>query len=124
MNRNEQRVIVRGIHLELTEALKAIVEEKVDRLFRHEHTIVRLRMDLCFDPTTSHSRKYVAKGQIEIQGPDLQVAEEADDLYKAIDGCVQKLDRMLRRRSRLQKVKRNHVHGVELQAEIPKSAVA
>ena len=39
---------------------------------------------------------------------------------QSIDELSNKLDRMLRRRSRLRKVKRNHPHDVDIPAELPK----
>jgi putative sigma-54 modulation protein len=43
-------LIVSGIHLELTPSLKTFVREKVERLFRHEERIVRMRVELECDP--------------------------------------------------------------------------
>ena len=49
------------------------------------------------------------------------VSVATEDLYKSIDLMVQKLDRMLRRRSRLQRVKRKDTHLIDLPASIPKA---
>ena len=51
MNRqNHPDLIVSGIHLELTPSLKTFVGEKVERLFRHAERIIRVRVELEFDP--------------------------------------------------------------------------
>ena len=47
-------------------------------------------------------------------GPEIVVREESDDLYKSIDILVDKVDRQLRRRHRLDKEKRNHPHPTDL----------
>jgi putative sigma-54 modulation protein len=46
----------------------------------------------------------------------------SDDCHKAVDLLVDKLDRMLRRRARMFKVKRKHPHAVELGVLLPKTA--
>ena len=124
-NKNHQEndgheFILTGIHMDLTEALKNIAREKVARLFRHEDRIVRLRVELEYDKTRGHDNEFVAKGHVEIQGPDLNCSVASDDGMKSLDLLIDKLDRMLRRRSRLKRVKRHHKHPVEIPAEIPK----
>ena len=54
-------VIVTGIHLELTPSLKAYVKEKMERLFRHENHIVRLRVELECDRKHDVAHKFVAR---------------------------------------------------------------
>ena len=108
MNRqNHHELIVSGIHLELTPSLKTFVREKSERLFRHEERIVRLRVELECDPKETVSTRFKAKGHIAIQGPDMNAVVESDECHKAISLLIDKLDRMLRRRSRLFKVKRH-----------------
>ena len=115
-------VIISGLNMELTQAIKDMVHEKAEKLFEHEDHIIRMRVELEYDPHTStHEREFIAKGQLEVRGNDHFASAETDDLYKSIDDMVAKLDRMLRRRSRLQKVKRKNVHTVEILADIPKA---
>jgi len=114
-------VIISGHHLELTEALKQIVHEKVEKLFAHEERIIRLRVELEYTHNVSAHGEYIAKGHIEINGPPIVLKVESDDLYNSIDEMVEKLDRKLRRRSRLHRVKRKQIHNIELPAELPKT---
>jgi putative sigma-54 modulation protein len=119
---NNHEVIVSGIHLDLTPSLKFYVNEKVGRLFRHEERIVRVRVELESDGKNDATRPFVAKGHIAIHGPDMNCSVASDECHKAVDLLVDKLDRMLRRRARLFKVKRKHPHAVELGALLPKTA--
>ncbi|HEY3756518.1 MAG TPA: ribosome-associated translation inhibitor RaiA [Opitutaceae bacterium] len=122
MNRqNNHELIVSGIHLELTPSLKTFVREKVDRLFRHEEHIVRLRVELEFDPKEEMGSRFKAKGHIIIHGPAMNAVVASDDCHKAVALLTDKLDRMLRRRSRLFKVKRKHPHPVEFDVALPKA---
>lgn len=108
MNDNRAgELIVSGIHLDLTPSLKTFVQEKADRLFRHEERIVRLRIEIEFDPEQKPTHRFTAKGHIEINGPDMNASVATDEAHKAMALLVDKLDRMLRRRSRFFKVKRH-----------------
>ena len=117
-------VIISGNHLELTEALKQAVRSKFSKLFVHEERIIRIRVELGLDTTTTRERQQVAQGHIEIKGPTLVATVATDDLYRSIDELVNKLDRMLRRRSRMSRVKRKRIHAVELPSDLPKVALA
>lgn len=123
---NNHDIIISGVHMDLTESLKHIVHEKAERLFAHEEKIIRLRVELedMVNKGDGKKREFVAKGHIEINGPPMIVSGTSNDLYKSIDQMVSKLDRKLRRRSRLQKVKRKHTHAIEFPAHLPKVEVA
>jgi putative sigma-54 modulation protein len=116
MNRqNHHELIVSGIHLELTPSLKTFVREKSERLFRHEERIVRLRVELECDPKETVGTRFKAKGHIAIQGPDMNAVVESDECHKAVSLLIDKLDRMLRRRARLFKVKRHNDQNSHLE---------
>jgi putative sigma-54 modulation protein len=117
-------VIISGHHLPLTEAIKNMVYQKVEKLFVHEEKIIRLRVELSHNHKNSEKDRYAAKGHIEINGNDIIVNVETEDLYKSIDELVIKLLRSLRRRSRLKKVKQKNIHPVDVPAVIPKAESA
>jgi len=91
------KLILRGINLSLTDAMRSSIAKKVDRLLRHESAIVRVRIDV---ETGGHggAPTFTAKGHIEIGGPDLLASETSEDAYKSIDSLIDKLDRALRKR--------------------------
>lgn len=94
----KDKLIVSGIHLSLTPALKQAIEQKTEKLLRHSSHIIRLRVDLEHDQTKGPDDRFVAKGHIEIDGPDLIASAASNDGYKSIDLLVAKLDELLRRR--------------------------
>ena len=119
------KIIVQAIHMDLTDALKAAVISKCERLFRHQERIIRIRVYLDYDKRRTGKPHFIAKGHIEIGGPDMVVTMESDDAYKAIDTMSQKLDRLLRVRASAMKKKKLRPHAIELDAELPKaSAIA
>ncbi|MCF3651058.1 ribosome hibernation-promoting factor, HPF/YfiA family [Synoicihabitans lomoniglobus] len=117
----EEKLILSGIHLDLTDAIKAHVREKVAKLLRHEPRIVRVRLEIEYHQTKSHHGQFTAKGHIEISGPDLNASDNGDDAYVAIDKVVSELDRQIRKRSTDRLSKRNHPHAVDLGADLPKA---
>ena len=122
MNRqNQQELIVSGIHLELTPSLKTFVQEKADRLFRHEERILRLRVELECDPKVDFGTRFKAKGHVTINGPAMNASVESDECHKAVSLLADKLDRMLSRRAQLFRVKRHHPHPVDLGVPLPKA---
>ncbi|MFO7725741.1 MAG: ribosome-associated translation inhibitor RaiA [Oceanipulchritudo sp.] len=123
MNDRTNDIIISGHNLDLTDALKNMVMEKLSKLFEHENHIIRIRVELSTDQGTS-TKGYLAKGLIEIKGPDLIANVTSEDLYKSIDLLESKLDRMLRRRSRMRVLKRKQKHEVDIPAVIPKAQTA
>ncbi len=118
---NNHDLIITGIHMDLTEAIKQSVTEKVERLFRHEERIIRVKVELeCVYGKGGSEHEFIAKGHIDINGPSMNVSVADPDCYKSVDLLVDKLDRMLRRRSRLQRVKRKDKHEVDIPASLPK----
>jgi putative sigma-54 modulation protein len=122
MNRqNRQELIISGIHLELTPSLKKFVQEKADRLFRHEERILRLRFELECDAKEKFGARFKAKGHVTIDGPALNASVSSDECHKALALLADKLDRMLSRRAQLFRVKRHHPHAIEFGAPLPKA---
>ena len=116
----EPRIIVRGVHFDLPAGLRSIVEDKVARLLRHEERIIRVRLDLEHDKSRDPNQAFVAKGHIEIHGPDLVASVASDDPQKSLDELTDKLDRMLRKRATAARERRRRRHGVEIPSELPK----
>ncbi len=103
-----ENILVRGIHLEITPALRVAALEKGARLFRHHTRIIRVRLDLELNHAAADDSRFIAKGHIEISGPDLIASVASEDAYKSLDLLIDKLDRMLRERSRARADRRNN----------------
>lgn len=122
MNRqNHPELIVSGIHLELTQSLKTFVQEKADRLFRHEERILRMRVELESDPKEKFAARFKAKGHVIIDGPALNATVESDECHKAVALLADKLDRMLSRRAQLLKSRRHRMNAIEFGEPLPKA---
>ena len=112
-------VIISGNHLDLTDSIKNIVIQKVEKLYQHENRIIRLRVELDLEKNKKSDDQHVAKCLLERRGPTIVVSAKSEDLYKSIDLMVQKMDRQLRRASRLDRVKRKQTHSIDIPADLP-----
>ena len=119
-------VIISGLHMDLTPAIKNMVHEKVEKLFKHEDKIIRLQIELEYCTRhNSQKDRYLAKGHIEIRRKPIVVSTISDDLYKSIDELVLKLDRQLRRSARMRTVRRKESRpDTPVPFELPDSAMA
>lgn len=119
----DEKLILRGINLPLTAAMRAVFAEKAERLFRHEERIVRVRIDV--EDVTHHGvPAFAARGHIEIHGPDMNVAVESEDAYKSVDLLVDRLDRQLRKRMAAL-TSRRHTDDIRAHAEpLPENQAA
>lgn len=92
------KLILRGSRLALSGALETYVETKMERLFRHEPRILRLRVDVELNRRGA-TRRFTAKGHIEIRGNDLKARVTTGDAYRSASLLADKLERMLRKRT-------------------------
>jgi putative sigma-54 modulation protein len=114
------KLIMQGVHIELTAAMQNAIRDKFSVLLRHNEWIVRVQVRLQQDQKRGTRHHYSATGQIEMRGPDIVATVKGDDAYNVLDGLVEKLDEQLRERHERRKDKRNHPNDVELDAPLPK----
>ena len=117
---HDSKLILQGVHVELTEAMQNAMREKLAVLLRHNDYIVRINVRLHQDQTMGSEHHYTATGQVEIGGPDLVASAEGKEAYGVIDELVEKLNRQLGRRHGKRKDRRNHPTAPELDATLPK----
>ena len=84
------QLTITGHHLEITNPLKAYVENKLERLQRHFDQITTTHVTLTVDKLVQR-----AEANIHIAGGDLFAQAESEDMYAAIDALADKLDRQL-----------------------------
>ena len=114
------KIIMQGVHIELTAAMQDIIREKFSVLLRHNERIVRVNVRLHQDQQRGNSYHYTGTGQIEISGPDIVATVKGEDAYSVLDGLVEKLDEQLRERHERRIDKRNNPSDIEIDAPLPK----
>ena len=81
-----------GHHVEITPALRAYVTEKMQRLSRHFDHVISINVILKVE-----KHEQLAEGTVNAGGKTLFATDTAMDMYAAIDGLIDKLDRQVRR---------------------------
>ncbi len=84
------QVKITGLHLEVTEALRDYIEEKLERLERHFDRIIDIQVTLQVEKL-----KQKAEATMHIAGREVIANAEHEDMYAAIDLLADKLDRQL-----------------------------
>ncbi len=105
------QINITGHHIEVTPALRAYVTEKLQRIYRHfDHVIstdVILRVE-------NHHK--LAEAKVNAAGKSLFAQESDADMYAAIDGLIDKLDKQVRRYK--DRVRGNHAGGAKRAASL------
>jgi putative sigma-54 modulation protein len=92
------QISVTGHHIDVTEALKNYVLEKMQRIERHFDKIVNVHVVLGVEKLVQK-----AEATVQVNGTSLFAQDESEDLYAAIDGMVDKLDRqVIKHKERIQ----------------------
>lgn len=81
---------ISGHHIELTDALRTYVEEKLQKLERHYDHITNAHVILSVEKLRQR-----AEATVHISGADVFADADCDDLYAAIDKLTDKLDRQI-----------------------------
>lgn len=79
-----------GHHVEVTPALRAFTEEKLDKLERHFDRITSI--NVIFD---IEKLQQIAEASVFVAKNEIRARAESENMYTAIDELVDKLDRQL-----------------------------
>ncbi len=84
------QVIVTGHHLEVTEALKAHVDAKFEKLARHFDNVTDVHVILTVEKLIQK-----AEATLQLNGAKIFAEDHQEDMYAAIDDMVDKLERQI-----------------------------
>lgn len=84
------QINITGLHLEVTDALRDYLEEKLERLERHFDRIIAIQVVLQVEKL-----KQKAEATLHVAGREVVANAEHEDMYASIDLLVDKLDRQL-----------------------------
>jgi putative sigma-54 modulation protein len=84
------QVSITGHHLDVTDSLKAHVEDKISKLKRHFDNVTDVHVIL-----TVEKFNQKAEATVQISGAKLFAEDHQEDMYSAIDQMVDKLDRQI-----------------------------
>jgi putative sigma-54 modulation protein len=83
---------VSGHHVDITDSLRDYVESKIERLERHFDLVSDVHCIL-----TVEKLRHKAEAKVNVNGGTIYAETTEDDMYAAIDGLVDKLDRRVRK---------------------------
>jgi putative sigma-54 modulation protein len=83
---------VSGHHIEVTESLRGYVENKIEKIERHFDLVSDVHCIL-----TVEKLQHKAEATVKVNGGTIYADAIEEDMYAAIDGLVDKLDRRVRK---------------------------
>jgi len=84
------QVNLTGRHMELTDSLRNYVTSKFEKLERHFDHVTKVNVILSIE-----KQRQMAEANFHVSGQDIFADTQHEDMYAAIDGLVDKLDRQL-----------------------------
>ena len=91
------KVIVQGLHLEVTEALNSHVQEQVGKVVDNFESIIVEDIVVTLGVNNHHSHLNSVTIKVPVKGNDVVVDGTYDDMYKSITEVSQKASRLLRK---------------------------
>lgn len=88
------RTEITGDNIDLTPALRDFTSKKMEKLKTFQDNITSAHVVLSVDKT-----RHIAEAQIHIPSHTIVAKAEAETMYIAIDGLIDKLTRQLKRHS-------------------------
>ena len=83
---------VSGHHIEVTDALRGYVESKIEKIERHFDLVSDVNCVL-----TVEKLRHKAEARVNVNGGTIYADNTEEDMYAAIDGLVDKLERRVRK---------------------------
>ncbi len=88
-------LLITGQHVDVSPAIREFVEGKLDRIIRHFEQIIEIEIILGIEKPAEKDKRQRAEVNMRVKGNVFHVDHYAEDLYAAIDGLVDKLDRQV-----------------------------
>jgi putative sigma-54 modulation protein len=92
------QINVTGHHVDITPALRDYVDTKLERIERHFDHVLDVHVIL-----TVEKLRHKAEASLRVNGNHLYADDVQDDMYAAIDGLIDKLDRQVVKHKEKQK---------------------
>jgi putative sigma-54 modulation protein len=99
-----------GHHIEITSALRNYVSSKMERLERHFDHVTNMHVVLSVEKL-----RQKADATLHVNGANLFASAEHEDMYAAIDGLTDKLDRQIKKHKEKLKDHRQSQGGIKAQ---------
>lgn len=105
------QVNLTGHHVDITDSMRAYVDEKIAKLERHFDHVTNVHVILSVEKLVQK-----AEATVHIAGADVFADSVHEDMYAAIDSLVDKLDRQVLRHKEKLKSHRGNGRGDSIEA--------
>jgi len=79
-----------GHHVEITEAMRAYAQKRLERVWRHGGKVIDMHMVMSVEKNT-----HKAEATLHLSGHDIHADAIDENMYRAIDALADKLDRCI-----------------------------
>jgi len=90
-------IIVKGRHIDVTDALRAYAEDKIGRVAKYFDQIKKIEIEFTDEKNPSIVNSKTVEVTVFPKGPILRAKESSGDMYASIDMVVDKLERQIKR---------------------------
>ncbi len=97
---------ITGHHINITSALRDYVDNKLERLERHFENVTDIHCILSVEKL-----RHKAEATVQVSGATLFADEVQKDMYAAIDGLIDKLDRQVKKHK--EKIQDHHAREAQ-----------
>lgn len=105
--RSVMQLTLTGHHVDITESLRAYVQEKFSRLERHFDQVLDVHVIL-----TVEKLRHKAEASLHVSGNKIYADAVEEDMYVALDGLIDKIDRqVVKHKEKLKNHHRNRNEG-------------
>lgn len=104
------QISISGHHVDITDSMRNYVNEKIEKLDRHFDQALDIKVIL-----TVEKLRHKAEATLHVSGNNLYAEDTQEDMYAAIDGLIDKLDRQGIKHK--EKLKDHRIKGVVTEPE-------
>lgn len=112
------RITLNGRNIEITQAIRDYVEEKIGRIVKHNNQIINIKVTLVVTKNPSIKKNHTAEVTCLLNHHVIKISEAAESMYASIDLLADRLDRKVKElKERLMPSKTGKSIRTELQDE-------
>lgn len=88
-------LLLTGQHVDISPAIRAHVENRLDKVIGHFDQIIDIAVILGVEKPSEKDKRQRAEVNLRVKGHVFHLDHYAEDLYTAVDGLINKLDRQV-----------------------------
>jgi len=90
------QLTLNGKNIDITDAIRDYVNEKFDKVIKHNGQIINVKVTLSVTRNPSVKKNCIAESTCFLNGSVIKIKEDAETMYAAIDLLSDRLDRQVK----------------------------